>query len=405
MKLSALIARRYFLARSSSNAVNIITGISVLGILVGTTALIIVLSAFNGLENLVKGFYQAFDPALKITATEGKYFSPKLIDSSEVLQNEAIATHSYTLAEKALFSYQDHEYIATLKGVDAQFDAVTAIKAHLSSGRYRLEDSLNLPPAVLGGGVAYRLGFGPAQYDDPLQVFVPGKLPQGLNLSGAYRQQNIYPTGIFAIQPEFDEKYVLVPLGFAQQLYRRPQQISAVELKLKPQAKPQAVKEALQAQLGQTLQVQTREEQQAVFFKVMKTEGLFTFLVFALILAIATFTIAGSLSMLLFEKRANLQTLHALGMSLVQLRRIFFYEGLIISGTGGFIGLALGLLLVWLQQQYGLIEVGSGYIVEAYPVALQGQDVLQVAATVFVLSLVASYFTSRRLKQAHLHQA
>lgn len=405
MKLSALIARRYFLAHSSSNAVNIITGISVLGILVGTTALIIVLSAFNGLENLVKGFYKAFDPTLKITAVQGKYFAPALIDSSQILQNPAIEAHSYSLSEKALFSYQDHEYIATLKGVDHQFDAVTAIETHLSSGQYRLEDTLPPPPAILGGGVAYRLGFGPAQYDDPLQVFVPGQLPQGLDLSGAYRQKQLYPTAIFSIQPEFDEKYVLVPLSFAQQLYRRSGQVSALEIKLRPSADPQAVQENLQARLGTGFQVKTREEQQAVFFKVMKTEGLFTFLVFALILAIATFTIAGSLSMLLFEKRANLQTLHALGMGLGQLRRIFFYEGLIISGTGGLIGLALGLFLVWLQQHYGLIEVGSGYIVEAYPVALQMRDVLQVAATVFLLSLVASYFTSRRLKQAHLHQA
>lgn len=401
MRLPLFIARRYFFARSSSNAVNIITGISVLGIFVGTAALIVVLSAFNGLENLVREFYRSFDPDLKIEQREGRFFHPDSMDP-QLLQDDRIASYSWALEEKALFSYRDHQYIATAKGVDPHFPEVTAITEHLESGNYHLQDSLPVVPAVLGAGVAYRLGFNSQHYDQNVRIFVPGSQPQGINMSNTYQERQIRPMGIFSIQPEFDEKYVLLPLSFTRSIYRRAQQVTQLEIRLQDYGQAQAFQEHWRQKLGSSYTIRNREEQQAAFFKVMQTEGLFTFLIFALILAIATFTITGSLTMLMFDKRDNLRTLHAIGMSASSIRSIFFLEGNLISLVGGSLGLVVGTTIIYLQEKFELIRIGSGYVVEAYPVALRSSDLILVTTTVLVLSLTSSYFTSRRLPRESL---
>ena len=397
MNFSTFIAKRYFLAKKSSNAVNIITGISVLGILVGTAALIIVLSAFNGLEQMVKTFYQAFDPELKVAPASGKFFTLNDI-ALEALEEQGIASYSYVLEEKALFTFRDREYIATLKGVDSIYPTTNQITQYLRAGNYRLNEELPATPAVIGAGIAYYLGFSQSDFEEPVNLFIP-KDYSGTDPSKSFTVHKIYPLGIFSVQPEFDEKYCLVPLAFLQEMLNRPANYSAIEIDLKPNANLEEVQEKLQRTLGANFIVKNREEQQALFLKVMKTEGLFTFLIFALILAIATFTIAGSLTMLMFEKKENLKTLSALGLSLGSMRAIFFKEGLIISLTGGGIGLFLGIVVVWLQQRFGLITVGEGYIVEAYPVHLAWRDVGLVSTTVFTLSFTVSLLTAQRLNQ------
>jgi len=395
VKVSTFIAKRYFFAKGSSNAVNIITGISVLGILVGTAALVIVLSAFNGLEHMVKNFYQAFDPQLKVSPTEGKFFEPDTLPN-KLFQEEEIAVVSLVLEEKALFTFRDREYIATLKGVDTLYPAVNEITRYLRSGNYRLDHNLPVTPAVIGAGVAYYLRFSQANFEEPVQLFIP-KDYSGADPSQSFSTHKIYPLGIFSVQPEFDEKYCLVPLAFLREMLNRPNMASALEIRLKAKANEERVKEDLQSILGPGFKVEDRLAQQAVFYKVMKTEGLFTFLIFALILAIATFTIAGSLTMLMFEKKQNLATLSALGLNMTELRGIFFKEGLIISLTGGGAGLLLGISLVLLQQQFGWLAVGEGYIIEAYPVKLAWRDVFLVSATVLGLSLLVSALTAQRL--------
>jgi lipoprotein-releasing system permease protein len=395
VNVSSFIAKRYFLAKRSSNAVNIITGISVLGILVGTAALIVVLSAFNGLESMVKNFYQAFDPALKISLVEGKFFAIEHLPEG-ILENKEVAAVSFVLEEKALFSFGEREYIATLKGVDTAYSSVNPIKDYLRAGNYRLDENLPVSPAVIGAGVAYYLRFTQASFGEPVQLFIP-KEYSGVDPTKSFSSHKIYPFGVFSVQPQFDEKYCLVAMPFLQKMLNRPGMASAVELRLKPGQNNEQFKNILQKKLGPKFKIQNRLEQQAAFYKVMKTEGLFTFLVFALILAIATFTIAGSLTMLMFEKKENLATLSALGLNLKQLRLIFFKEGLIISLTGGAVGLVLGVLVVWLQQKYGLLSVGEGYIIEAYPVQLAWRDVALVTATVLGLSTSVSALTAWRL--------
>lgn len=395
MKITNFIAMRYFFSRKSSHAVNIITGISVGGILVGAAALIIVLSAFNGLENMVRGFYNDFDPDLKVTPRKGKFFDPQ--PWKEYLNTVSGIQYSEVLEERALLTFRQKEYIATIKGVDSRYDSLNSIRQNIIRGDYYLGSS-DVPQAVLGAGVAYYLGYSSDGSAQPLKVFVPRNY-QGLDARRAFKTATLYGAGVFSIQPGFDEKYALVSLAFARDFLNLPKKISALEIKVNSPQKIAGLQKKFKGKFGSRFNIQNRDEQQAVFFKVLKTEGLFTFLIFALILSIATLTIAGSLTMLMLEKRRDLYTYWALGLSLRQLRRIFLKEGLIISGLGGVIGLALGVAFVFLQANYGLISLGAGYAVESYPVLFKATDLLVVSATVFGLAIFVSWFTARRITQ------
>lgn len=394
MSFSRYIAQRYFFAKSSSNAVNIITAISLIGILVGSAALVIVLSAFNGLEQLVRGFYADFDPDLKVLPIEGKFFEKeKAFAAFEDL--DLFSASSAVLEEKALFNFRDKDYIATLKGVDSNYLKVNNLAEHIPFGDYRLQENLAVPPALMGAGIAYYLGFSRSDFQEPLNIFIPKE--SGRMSVESFRSDRIYPLGIFSIQPEFDEEYLLCPLGFCEDLLNRPGMLSAIELRLKPEIDLDEAQSRLQKALGAAYVVKNRDQLQAGFLKVMRTEGLFTFLIFALILSIATFTIAGSLTMIMFEKRKNLFTLWAMGTSIGQLRQIILQLGLIISLSGGLSGIFLGSLIVFGQEHFQWITVGEGYIVDAYPVALELSDVILVSSTVLGLGLLSSWLSARRL--------
>ena len=397
MNLSSYIARRYFFSKSSRNAVNIISAVSITGILVGTLALVIVLSAFNGLESLVHGFFNTFDPELKVSPANGKYFE-LTSDQAEVLEStDGIASYSQVLEERVLLTYRDMEHIATIKGLDNRYTSVTEIESAITHGAYTIHPESKIPKAVIGAGVSYYLSYGRMNFEDPINVFVPKRGASASDFSNAFSSELIYPQGIFSVQPEVDEKYILTSLSFVRNLLGRPDALSSIELKVKPEADVEEVKGLLLQKLGPNFLVQNREEQQAIFLKVMKNESLFTFLVFALILGIATFTIMGSLSMLMLDKKKHIHTLWAVGADIKTLRAIFFKVGMQISFTGAGLGLVLGIIVVLGQQYFGWLEIGQNYIVESYPVELQWKDVLLVILTVGCLCGVTSWLTSRRL--------
>jgi lipoprotein-releasing system permease protein len=398
--LTSFIAKRYFFARSNSNAVNIITAISVGGITVATAALIVVLSAFNGLEDLVRGFYQDFDPDLKIEKQGSKFFE---LEELPKQWPPAVVSASPVLEEKALLSFREREYIATLKGVSTDFNGANKLNEHIIYGQYALQNQgLSAQPALIGAGVAYYLGFGQNDLQQAVDVFLPTAKNNPLDLSQSFRSERIYPLGAFSIQPEFDEQYVLVPLPFMEVLLQREGQISAVELQLSDYDQVAKVQGDLKKILGPDYRVLNRDEQQVAFLKVMRTEGLFTFFVFALILLIAVFTIAGSLTMSMFEKRSNLFTLWSVGAELKDLRRVFFRLGMLIALVGAIAGISIGTVLVLGQEHFGFIRVGQGYLIEAYPVSLRWADVVLVSITVFALSAAASLLTASRLGLALL---
>lgn len=397
MNVSTYIARRYFFAKTTGNAVNIISGISIAGILVGTVALIIVLSAFNGLETLVNGFYTTFDPDLKISPVSGKYFEEDGKKLKQLAQLDGVESFSRVMEERVLLTYRDMEHISSIKGVDESYTDVTKLKSAITHGAYEINSGSTVPRGVLGAGVSYFLGYGRISFEDPINVFVPRTGASAANFGNAFSSELIYPSGIFSVQPEFDEKYLFASLGFVRNLLGRRNDLTSIEVKVASGYEVDDVKEEIKKLFGNSFKVEDREEQQAIFLKVMKSESLFTFLVFALILTIATFTIMGSLSMMMLDKKDHLHTLWAMGADLQTLRLIFFKEGVLISLVGAGLGLLIGVAIVLAQQYFGLLEIGQNYVVEAYPVELRFEDILLVVVTVSFLCGITSWLTSRRL--------
>ena len=365
------------------------------GILVGTAALIIVLSVFNGLEGLVKGFYESFDPDIKATLVKGKYYVISQEELDKIRGIAGIESVAEVLEERVLFTFRDKEHIATLKGVSPNFNEVSGVQEKIVSGDYFQEEAI-LPRTVIGAGVSYYLGYGHNDFESGISVFVPKK-QTGTDFRTAFATKTFYPCGIFSVEPEFDKKFALAPIHFVRQLLGREEVISGLEFHLNGEENEDKIKKEIKEILGDRFKVQNRDEQQEILFKVMKSENFFTFLVFALILGISTFTIMGSLTMLMIDKKENLATLWAMGTDIKTLQNIFFKEGMIIGIVGAFLGLSLGVILVWAQSSFGLISLAPGYALEAYPVELRFKDILTVSFTVIVLCSLASWLTSKRM--------
>ncbi len=404
MNVSTYIAKRYFFSRQNKNAVNIITGISLLGLLVGTAALIIVLSAMNGLEGLVRSFYNNFDPDLKISLVEGKYFQEDEVNPEGLLRIEGVVAMSSVLEERAILNFRDKEHIVSFKGVDEQFTRVSNIRSAIVHGTYGLFAGEAENEIILGTGVGYYLGYSRIDLGEPISAFVLQANATASNFSNAFNTATLVPGGIFSVQSEFDAKYALLSLPYLQSVLQRPGMLTGIELKVSDYEQIEKVKEQVKAFLGNGFAVKDRDEQQEVFYKVMRSEGLFAYLVFALILGIATFTIMGSLAMLMLDKKRDLRTLWALGLSMSKLRQVFFRLGLLIGGGGALLGLLLGVGIILLQQHFGLISVGDGYLIEYYPVALKAWDICLVSITVMGLSALTSYLSAKRLGISLLKQ-
>lgn len=396
MNLSLFIARRYLIAKKTTNAVNLITAISILGVAVGTAAMIAVLSGFNGLESLIRSFYNTFDPDLKIEATTGKYLPGDTASFALLSQIDGVENISFVLEDKALLRFRDKEFIATIKGVDQNYHEVTRFTDAITRGDYfgRMTDDVG----ILGIGVAYHLNILRMDFVDPLQAYVPRQgYSVGSDPTKSVNNLFLYPIGTFSVQPDYDVKYVVTPLAFARRLFEKPDAITSIEIKCTPGAKPDKVKTLLAAELGDKFTIKNRNEQQATIFRVIKIEGLATFLILAFILTIASFGILGSLIMLILEKKEDMFTLKSMGADHALLRKIFFTEGLLITAVGCFGGLLLGIGLVIAQQKFGLISLGQGYAVDAYPMQLRAADIIKIAATVFAIGSVVSWLAVRRV--------
>lgn len=397
MNLPFFIARRYFIAKKSTNAVNLITAVSIIGVTIGTAAMIAVLSGFNGLESLIRSFYNTFDPDLKVEVVSGKYLPGDSATFHSLEHLPEIAAYSLVLEDKALLQFRDKEFIATIKGVDTRYTDVTRFADAITRGNYfgRLNDDVG----VVGIGVAYHLNLARLDFVDPLRVYVPKpNYRSGLDAMQSVNMKPLYPVGIFSVQPDYDVKYIITPLPYAQALFDKSGIYSSVEIKLVPDADLEAAKSTIAKTLGNGYKVLDRNEQQATIFRVIKIEGLATFLILAFILTIASFGILGSLIMLILEKKEDINTLRSLGFTKQRIKRIFLNEGLLISAIGCLLGVLLGVSLVVLQDQYGLIALGQGYAMDAYPVELRFGNVITVFLTVMGIGSLVSWLAVRRLK-------
>lgn len=410
MNLPFYIARRYLFSKKKHNAINIISAISVCGVALATMAMVCTLSVFNGFQDMVAGFFTAFDPELKITIREGKVFEPQGAAFQEVRSLPEIGVWTETLEENAMVQYKDRQAMAIIKGVEDNFEELTSIDSLLyGAGEFILHDSI-VDYGVLGVELISELGTG-LQFVDPLQVYAPKRNVRVnmANPSASFNRDYLFSPGVVFVvnQQKYDARYILTSLSFARNLFNYDTEVSAVELKLKPGADVTAVQRKIARILGDEFVVLDRYEQQADVFRIMEIEKFISYLFLTFILAIACFNVIGSLSMLILDKREDVETLRNLGADDRLIARIFLFEGRLISLFGALSGIVLGLLLCYIQQRFGIISLGGGngsFIVDAYPVSVHVTDVVLIFITVITVGFLSvwypvHYLTRRLLKK------
>lgn len=396
MNVSLYIAKRYLIAKKSQNAINIISWISVISVGIGTFALVVVLSAFNGLEGLVESLFESFDADIRIEAQKGKVFTADEIDFDAILEVEGVVEYSKVLEEVVGVRYKDQQAIATIKGVESSFLTMSQLDSAIIDGEALLErNEINF--AIMGYGIASQLGAYLNKAPENLSIYAPSREQfSAINpLSSTYRKL-IAPGGVFYISPEYDNKYIVVSLDFAQNLLEYTNEITSVELSSTETADLEKIKESLTKIVGERFKVSTKYEFNEIIYKTNRTEKWVTFLILVFILIIAAFNILSSLSMLIIEKKKDIETLKALGAKNSLIRRIFFFEGLLINLSGALSGLVLGVILCLLQQHIGLLRLEGG-IVEYYPVEVNPVELLYILATVLIIGVLTSWYPVKNL--------
>lgn len=401
LSFSFRIARRYLFSKKSHNAINIISAISASGIAIGTMALIVVLSVFNGFENLISDMFSNFDPDLKITLVKGKTFQVDTEDFEQVRKLKSIAFFTEIVEENALLRFKDKQMPAKIKGVSPGFRQMTQIDQIIYDGKFELNDGA-FERAVPGIGVASILGLG-AHFIDPLYIYAP-KRTSNINLirpEKSFNQMATFVSGIFSVQQlQYDDQYVLVSINLARELFEyQNNTVSAIELKLNKNADSEIVKAEISKLIGNKYLIKNRYEQQESFFKIMKIEKWITFLILCFILLIASFNVIGSLSMLIIEKKQDIETLRSIGANNLTIRYIFLFEGWLIAIVGSLSGIILGSILCVAQEKIGFLKLGSGYVVDSYPVVTNVTDVLLVFITVLLMGFVAAWYPTRNLNR------
>lgn len=398
MNFPFYIARRYLFSKKSTNAINVISGISVVGVAVASMALVVTLSVFNGFHDMVASFFTQLDPQLKITPAKGKTAASNDSTLMRIRQLDEVAVATDVLEDQALAVYGDRQQMVTIKGVDDNYDKLTHIRQILEGdGDYALH-AADMNYGILGLGVAYQLGIG-YTYREPLKIYAPRREGQinMANLQDGFVEDELYSPGVlFSIkQGKYDKRYIITAIQFTRHLFDRDGELTSLELRLKPGSNFERVKAKIQEMAGIRFVVRDRYEQQEDTFRIMKVEKLMAYIFLTFILVIACFNIIGSLSMLMIDKRNDVVTLRNLGASDRQIIRIFLFEGRMISAIGAVIGIAIGLLLCLLQQQFGLIGLGStegSFVVDAYPVSVHPWDIIIVFFTVLAVGFISVWY-------------
>ena len=399
MNLPLFISRRYLFAKRSTNAINLITGISVLGVAIGTAALILVLSVFNGFEDLLSSLFGHFNPELKITPAKGKTFE---VDSFVLVKLRAlpgVEIVSETLEEIAFFEHDGSQDFGVLKGVDSLFARVNGIDSDttLREGQYLLQNG-ELNYLVLGAGVRNKLSVNVNNPLATITVYMPEQ--QTGVLDKPFKTRLAIPAGTFAIQQEFDNEYVLTNIGFVRELLEAPPNtVSALEIKCRAGADVTQIKAQARALLGEGFTMKDRYEQNEAFFKVMQLEKWMGFAITSLMLLLMAFNTVGALWMIVLDKQRDISTLKSMGATNATVHRIFLLEGILLTILGMGIGLAMAIALYTAQKNWGIVTIPEGFLVESYPIAMRMTDFLPVALTVLGIGLLASLLPARRAAQ------
>ena len=399
------IAKRYLFSKKSTHAINIISGISAVGVAVATMALVVTLSVFNGFSDLVATFFTSFDPQLKIVPAKGKTMPADAPALDKVRQLTAVEVATNCLEDQALAVYHDKQEMVTVKGVDDNFTDLVNIKDILvGDGVFDLH-AANLEYGVIGIRLAQTLGTG-TKWRDYLHIFAPrheGQLDMTNPTEGFVEDSLLSPGVVFQVkQAKYDKAHIIPSLDFASRIFERQGEISSLELRIKSGSDINSVKKDIQEIVGDQYKVEDRYEQQADTFRIMQIEKVMAYIFLTFILMVACFNIIGSLSMLIIDKKDDVVTLRNLGATDKQITQIFLFEGRMISAAGAIIGIIIGLLLCWLQQQFGIVRLGSGsenFIIDAYPVSVHYSDVLIIFITVMLVGWLAVWYPVRAISK------
>ena len=391
MNVPFLIARRYFRSKMKRNIISIISNISMIGVAVGSAALIIVLSVFNGLEDLIRTIYGSFDPNLKITSVEGKAFELNEDLVTRIRKTPGVLLVTEVIEDNALLRYENRQKVVKLKGVSGNFFGQNKIDSTVIEGDYRLRRN-GYNYALVGRGIQYELSIRVENAIIPMNLLYPkNKSSVSLTPEDAFSEKSILAGGVFVIEKQYDDNYVFVPLEFARDLMEYGAKRTALEIKVKEGESVVRVQRELKQQLGPAYQVLNSDEQHVSLLRAVKVEKMFVFLTFAFILLIASINIFFSLSMLVIDKKKDIAILSAMGATPVIIRNIFLGEGAIIALIGAGTGLLLGLLVCWIQQTFGLISMGMATaLVDAYPVKMLLRDFLLTGLTIIIITLLVS---------------
>jgi len=395
MNLPLYIAIKYFFSKKKIGYVHLLSIITQVGIAIGTAALVLVLSVFNGFENLVLDMYNVFDPHIKITSAEGKNFQNKKIIDLLLLEEE-INVFSSVLEEKVLVEYNKKQYLATIKGVDTNYNKLTNFDSILVNGDY-IDNFQKTNVAVVGRGVAYYLSMNIGSFFENMTIYLPNRNSKNmLKIENAFVSSSISPVGIFGVQQEIDSKYIITPISFVQNLIQKQQYVSAIEINLKEKSKMLDFQKMLSEKLGEKYLIKNQYQQQDFLFKILNTERLVVLLILIFIMIISAFNIISSLAVLIIDKKNDIDQLNNLGLDKQSIRKVFTYKSMLGVLSGSFFGLLFGFSLAYLQQEFGFVKMGEGsFVIDAYPVKILLKDLIFIQIIVLLIGFVASLLTSR----------
>lgn len=390
MNFPFLIARKYFWSKDKKNFINIISLISMLVVGIATMALVVILSVFNGLEELLKDLYGAFDPDIKIESVSGKSFiiSDSLISAIE--KEEGVTAVVKVIEDNAYLKYENAEMVGVIKGVSQNYLEVNKLAGKITEGQLRLWNG-KIPMAVVGQGVQFALAISPGNDFLSLQVYYPKNLrSRSLDPNSALTRRSLQVSGVFAIERQFDEKYILVPIEFARELLNYKNKVTSLEVTLTQGYGDETIT-SLKERLGKEYKVLGADEQHALMLRTVKIEKLFVFITFAFIIGVSSINIFFALSMLAIDKKQDLNMFFSMGATTKQVRAIFLVEGAVISLSGALFGLILGYIVCWLQQEVGLIGMGlQTSVVNFYPVKMAWQDFAATSIVIIIITVLAS---------------
>jgi lipoprotein-releasing system permease protein len=406
MNLPFYIASRYLFSKKSHNVINIISGISVVGVMVGTLALIVVLSVFNGFEDLVKSLFNSFNPDLQITVKEGKTFDASAFPRNQIEQIPGVVSYTDVVEENALLKFKSEQYIVVLKGVSNNFLIQNPMDSMLVDGEFFLKHG-DINFTIMGYLVAYHLGIKINDISNPITVFVPRRTKKSITtFDQSFNSGLLIPSSVFSIQQEIDSRYIIVPLKFARELLEYTTEITSVEIRLKQGADTDKIQKSVQSIIGKNFTVKNRYQQQELLYKIMKSEKWAIFFILTFIIIIAAFNVVGSLSMLILDKRKDIAVLFSLGADEKRIKKVFILEGVLITFIGVVTGLFVGFVLCYVQIEFGLIKLGGeagAFVVPYYPVKMKLLDFIAVFGIVFIIGIGAAWYPVKQISSRYLH--